>query len=305
MPGVAGSLIVEGKLGRKGLKLLRRTLKSTLQAPYNELILVEHNGDGSVYYFVKEWAREYRVEVDRVETRGPATAAIRALLARFLSGYNHDWLLLVRGFLELRPGWWVEASMHAERRDTGLVWGVVWTRWELDSGCPENPACLERKLRRFECLGSLDDALLRREALKDLEIPGHVRYYVDAWIYWWLRCRGWRVEVAKRGAVALDGWPAEKPSDSIYEAYRLGILEECSTPAREAYRGILKPAASLMLGLVAHVVTRLYTIVLGGGLRDSAINDSPREKWRLVLARLRYGPPRHPCDLVFGSKGKG
>ncbi len=183
-----------------------------------------------------------------IESSGPAASAVRALLARFLADYTQEWLLLVRGLLELRPGWWVEASAHASDDGTALVWGVVWSAWEVDSGCPEDPACLEGKLRRFECLGGLDDALLRREALGDLWIPQHVRHYVDAWVYWWLRCRGWRAAVVKRGAVALEGRPAGRPGDAVYEAYRLGSASSRSAalqPGRpsRAYSGPPPPSS--------------------------------------------------------------
>jgi hypothetical protein len=300
---VAGSLIIEGRLSRRGLKLLRRVLKSTLQAPYSELILIEHNGDGSVYYFVKEWAREYRVEVDRVESRGPAASAVRALLARFLADYTQEWLLLVRGLLELRPGWWVEASMHAADDGTGLVWGVVWSRWEVESGCPEDDACLEGRVRKFECLGGLDDALIRREAVRELRIPVNVKYYVDTWVYWWLKCRGWRATVVKRGAVALEDRPAVQPGEAVYEAYKLGVLEECSAPAREAYRSVLKPATLFITGLAAYSLTLLAYVL---GIRSFLNYDSPRNssssaRLKLFLARLRYGPIRHPCEVVLGS----
>ncbi len=302
MSGITGSLIVEGRLSRDALKMLRKTLKSTLQAPYNELILVEHNGDGSVYYFVKGWAREYRIEVDKLQTRGPASAAVQALLKRFLTDYNQEWLLLVKGFLELSPGWWVEASTHAEKEDTGMVWGVVWTKRELDAGCPSDAACLQGKLRRFECLGGLDDVILRRKAITDLWIPGHVRHYIDAWVTWWLRCRGWRVEIIRKGAVLLKGHTSGKPAESIYEAYRLGILEECNPPARESLKSTLRPIASFIAGLASYTVTRIVTGLLRiRGLHNSTTNSMPTDKLRLLLARLKYGPPRHPCDLVFNT----
>jgi hypothetical protein len=285
------------------LKLLLKTLRSTLQAPYSELILVEHNGDGSLYYFVKEWAKEYRVEVDRLETKGPPSSALKALVNHFLSSYSQEWLLLVKGILELRPGWWIEASKYLEGKNTGLVWGIVWTPWELDKGCSENPACVQGKLKKFECLGGLDDALVRREALKDLAIPSYVRNYVDAWIYWWLKCRGWKVEVVKRGAVAPSGLVMGKPASSIYEAYRLGIIEECGFPHREAYKGILRLTASLLAGLASYTITQLTASLLGGRInRISNMSTDIETRLKLVIARLRYGSPRHPCELVFNLR---
>lgn len=297
LPGVVGSVIVEGRLGRSGLRLLYKVLRSTLQVPYEDLILVEHNGDGGVYYFVREWAGEYGVGVDRVEARGPASSAFRALVKRFLDCYDHEWLLLVWGLLELRPGWWAEASQHTLRGDTGLVWGVVWSPGEVEAGCPGDSGCLESKVRRFSCTGGLEDALLRRRALEDLAIPGFVRHSVGSWVYWWLRCRGWAVAVVASGAVDLGGG-RPGPAEAVYEAYRLGVLEDCSPASRENLKGPRGLASSLLLSLAAGLAYRLSSGPRGPRRADSGLG----RRWRLALARLKYGSPRHPCEVILGMQ---
>ncbi|MEB3806618.1 MAG: glycosyltransferase [Desulfurococcales archaeon] len=301
MQRIVLSMITYNSIKRRGRRLLEMVLESSLQVPYDTIIVVDDGYDGTGD-FIRTWAGEHGKEVfitrSRVD-RGVVTRATarQTAIDLFLEAYTSEWLMFLDDDAVLLEGWWREAKEYISEDRVGIIWGV-----NRDLLEPERN--LEKKIKGFRLRGGLHDTLLRREALQEIPpIPATLHIYEDAWIYWNMTCRGWEYRIVETGCIHYGGDDPFLHSDprAVYEAYRLlGLVEDYRDDAVRDYQGVVKPFINVvrpLLGLLVKMPAALRRRT-AGRLVKMQFNKA-RARWHQAMARLKYGPPRNPCELLL------
>lgn len=91
---VALAMITKNSASRVGPNIFRRVLQSSLQIPYNVMIIV-NDGNDKTSSIIKEFADEYNKEL--IITRSPTRKSTRAIARQtainvFLKNTSNEWL---------------------------------------------------------------------------------------------------------------------------------------------------------------------------------------------------------------------
>jgi hypothetical protein len=316
------SIVTRNALTRVGRDLFREVLDSSLQVPYKSMIIVS-DSDDDTDGFVEQWCDEHGKELIITRTRlGSFTKPTRALARQtaidiFFESFNSEWLMFLDDDCVLNPGWWqwIESNSVLEDPQVGEVWGINW------DATPEREKLLKLLgidlksylVRKFEERGGTHDTLYHRKAIEGVRIPPELHVYEDAYLHFYVKCRGWKYVINPVGVthyhpeLEVDlGREMEKARLAIYTAVRYGtveyenakIMSESLKNKLLAYLSLLRPVAGFAPMLL--VTTRLY------GFRKGFAEAVKRQylkiwfRWR-VLKTVRGRVP-DACEVVANEK---
>jgi len=308
------SLITKDSVKRLGEGLFTRVLRSSLQVPYDTIILVDDGSDSTkdvVRRFAEAYGKEVVVERSRLPPgwgRPTRATARQTAVDVFLQSTVDEWLFFLDDDCVLNDGWWRWAFRRGVLDDpeVGEVWGINWDasplrRQFLRALGIDLKAYL---IRKFEERGGTHDTLYRRAALDGVRIPPELHVYEDAWLHFWVKCRGWRYVVNPVGVTHYH--TADVSLKAEKEKLRLAIESALKYGISEYKDDMLRAAAGGAPGLlrpVAGFVPMLFTAVRAYGLRRGIAEAAKRQylklwfRWQaLKLARGRRLPD--PCEAM-------
>ena len=316
------SIVTRNALTRVGRELFREVLDSSLQVPYKAMTVVS-DSDDDTDSFIKQWCNEHSKELVITRTRLGGFAKPTRALARqtaidiFFESFNDEWLMFLDDDCVLNPGWWqwIESNKVLEDPAVGEVWGINW------DATPEREKFLKLfgidlksyLVRKFEERGGCHDTLYRRKAVEGARIPPELHVYEDAYLHFYVKCRGWKYVINPVGVTHYHPElevdlkkEMEKARMAIYTAVRYGIAEyeyakvfhESLRSRFSAYLSLLRPVAGFAPMLL--VTTRLY------GFRKGFAEAVKRQylklwfRWQI----LRSVKDRVPdiCEVIANEK---
>jgi glycosyltransferase involved in cell wall biosynthesis len=316
------SIVTRNALTRVGGELFRRVLDSSLQVPYKSMVVVS-DSDDDTDSFIKKWCDEYGKELVLSRSRLYSFARPTRATARqtaidvFFESFSDEWLMFLDDDCVLNPGWWqwIESNRVLEDPAVGEVWGVNWDATsEREKFLKFFGIDLKSYLvRKFEERGGCHDTLFRRKAVEGVRIPLELHVYEDAYLHFYVVCRGWKYVINPVGVthyhpeleVDLEK-ELEKARLAIYTAVRYGIVEyehakvlsESIRSRVLAYLSLLRPVAGFAPMLL--VTTRLY------GLRKGFVEAFKRQylkiwfRWQ-VLKSVKSRIP-DACGAVANER---
>jgi len=316
---VVMSIITRNALSRVGRELFRRVLDSSLQVPYKSVIVVS-DSDDDTDAFVKQWCDLNGKELVLARSRlygfaRPTRATARqTAIDIFFELFSDEWLMFLDDDCVLNPGWWkwVEDSKVLEDPAVGEVWGINW------DATPERENYLKLfgidlksfLIRKFEERGGTHDTLYRRKAIEGIRIPPELHIYEDAYLHFYVKCRGWKYVINPVGVTHYN--PIDLRIDlrrdmakarlAIYTAVRYGIVEyenakifhESAKNKLMAYLSLLRPVAGFPLMLL--ITTKVF------GFRKGFVEAVKRQylkiwfRWQ-VLKTVKSRVP-DVCEVI-------
>jgi len=288
------SMITKNSLEK--VKEFEEVWTSSLQVPYDLIILVDDSDSDKTREFVKKFAEEHNKELVIVRSRlynwhKPTRATARqTAIDIFFQNTSAEWLFFLDDDVILRSGWWDEARIHMGDARVGLIWGIDYTdRWikRLKYFQVRGLDYIEYSIRNFSIRGGLHDTLLRRSAIKGVELPPWLNVYEDAWIKRYVECLGYMWRVVKAGATHLraDWETGYSPLDAKISVYADAILR-----LQPATLGKLLKA---LFGLPAYLYYGLRSGSNGWDIWKSRFSY----RYSLLIAsnKCRF----NPCEVVI------
>lgn len=276
-----------------------RVWESSLQIPYDTIILVDDSDSGATREYVKKFAEAHGKElvVERSRLYGwhkPTRATARqTAIDIFLENTNDEWLFFLDDDFILGEGWWEAASPFTKEADVGLLWGIDYTPywhdrlvWLKARGISEK----EYAIKNFNYRGGLHDTLLRRLAIEGLRLPPWLHVYEDAWVKKFVECKGFRtVVIDVLGNVHLRRGPEGYSRDDE------DIMVKVSATLGLERLGIFSFMKAL-LGLPGYLY---FAYKAYGNIRKGfeIWRDRVRFRWKFLLAQKE----RDPCRVVCAS----
>lgn len=173
-------------LTKNSERVLKKCLSSIFKnVPVSRLIIVDGYSSDSTAEIVQRF-KDYYGNVVLLRDGGTRGSAR-------LTGIREArtaWFLFVDSDVILSDRWYEKASNYVEP-DVGAVWGT-----EVWAGMRDKTVLglfLRVTRRIFEMRGGTHDLLVRREAVKDIDIPEHLHVFEDALIKDWITRRGYRL----------------------------------------------------------------------------------------------------------------
>ena len=187
---------------------LNDVLNSTLQIPYNSIILVDDSMDLTVDIF-KKWADAHGKElvVSRSRLYGysrPTRATARqTAIDIFFENFNDEWILFIDDDVIFNDGWWDEAKKYIDEKSVGLIWGVnydanIERRVLLEALGVDYTQYL---IKEFYKRGGTHDTLVRRSALDGIKIPPELHVFEDWYILKYIKEGGYDIRIVKTGVM--------------------------------------------------------------------------------------------------------
>jgi glycosyltransferase involved in cell wall biosynthesis len=239
-----------------------RLWESSLQVPYDLIILIDDSDTDKTRGYVKKFAQEHGKEViiERSRLYGwrkPTRATARqTAIDIFFQNTIAEWLFFLDDDVILKDGWWDETRSYLSEEMVGLVWGVDYTEmWEerMKYFNIRKLDYTEYAINNFKKRGGLHDTLLRRTAIEGMMLPPWLNVYEDAWIKRYIECRGYTTLDMKIAIYADSILRLEAPSylaflknlfglpAYLYYGFRSGINGWEIWKTRVSYRyGLLK-----------------------------------------------------------------
>jgi glycosyltransferase involved in cell wall biosynthesis len=176
-------------LTKNSERVLEKCLNSIYgNIPVNRLIIVDGYSTDNTLRIVEKFKEKYGNVVLLMDngTRGSAR----------MKGINEaatEWFVFVDSDVVLCDKWF-EKAKNLVKEDVGGVWGI-----EIWHGI-KNPIVLKLflKITRkiFDLRGGTHDLLVRRDAIKDIDIPRNLHVFEDAFIKEWIEKKGFRLVAA-------------------------------------------------------------------------------------------------------------
>jgi len=306
-------------------------LKSSLQVPYNTLILVDDSATDATRQLVKDFTNNYNKELIILGSRditkfraGMSDAKPTRAVARqvaidfFLQSMSDEWLMFLDDDAVLNDGWWgwVVKNQVLEDPSVGEVWGV---NYDVDPARERAMKALgidlvDYLVRKFEARGGTHDTLYRRDAISGVFIPPELHVYEDAWLHHFVRCRGWNYVVNPVGVRHYSPWRIDMKKEmerlrlGIRVAVRYGIVEYETMQEMKhaqhkkvlAYLSMFRP----ILGLPLQIYMRARAYGLKDGFKD-AIKRQYLKLWfryqvLRTLRELQHMPD--PCESILATQ---
>jgi glycosyltransferase involved in cell wall biosynthesis len=211
MMHIALSMITKNSYEKVG-NYFSKVWESSLQVPYDVIILIDDSDTDKTREYVKKFAQEHGKEViiERSRLYGwhkPTRATARqTAIDIFFQNTTAEWLFFLDDDVILRDGWWNEAGEYVKEERVGLIWGVEITElWQdrLAYIRARGIDPINYSIQRFMIRGGLHDTMLRREALNGIVLPPWLHVYEDAWVKLFVECRGFLWKIVKTGAIHL------------------------------------------------------------------------------------------------------
>ncbi|BDR91651.1 glycosyltransferase [Vulcanisaeta souniana] len=270
------SMIVKNSVSRIGPNIFKKVLFSSLQVPYDTIILVD-DGNDNTKLIVRDFASEHNKEI--LILRSPYEKPTRALARQmainaFLENTVSEWLFFLDDDAILRPGWWEVSKELMKDPAVGEIWGI---NWDLDNRRKEYVELLgdsykEYLIRAFQIRGGTHDTLYRRDAIRDVIIPHWLHVYEDAWLHHYVNCKGWKSAINEIGIIHLNS-----PISS-------GFMSD-------AQKTIIKYRLLLKYGIDTDEKVKIR-------IKNS---QAVRLRYSISWYGIIYGTVRHMIYLLYGS----
>lgn len=304
---------------------LYNVLASTEQLPYETIILVDDSDDETAEVF-REWCDEKgkKLLACRSKTYGygkPTRATARQTAVDvFLENFREGWLMFVDDDVILNRGWWswLEDNGILNNDEVGEVWGINW------DANPKRERILQifgldlkdYLIRKFHERGGTHDTLYKRKALEGIKIPPELHVYEDAYLHFWVICKGWESIVNPIGILHYHPTftdlkqDKEKIECAIKEALKYGIceyefakiFEEGSKNKIKAYLMLARP----LLGLAPMISTTVNLYGFKRGIKEALKAQYLKLwfRWK-VLRNITDTNIPNVCDVLAQQGGQG
>src|SRR3989339_812783 len=166
-------------LTKNSERMLEKCLESVFKTvPLNRLIIVDGCSTDNTLEIVGKFRKKHGnvIVIKDNGTRGSARL-------RGIRLVETSWFLFVDSDVTLCDDWFKKATSYVNT-DVGAVWGI-----EIWDGLQDSvilKLSLKITKRIFEVRGGTHDLLVRREAVKDIEIPENLHGFEDAFITGWI-----------------------------------------------------------------------------------------------------------------------
>jgi glycosyltransferase involved in cell wall biosynthesis len=153
--------------------------------PVNRLIVVDSYSTDKTLEILSEFEKKHG-NVLVLQDKGTRATARGKGLRRVIT----PWFMFVDSDVVLCKGWFEKARCHVQY-DVGAIWGIeVWSTIH-------NPTLLKLFLRVtrkiFDVRGGTHDTLVRLDSVKDMQVPGNLHVFEDAYIKEWIIKKGYKV----------------------------------------------------------------------------------------------------------------
>ena len=194
------SMITKNSLEKVGSDF-EKVWQSSLQVPYDLILLVDDSDNDKTRRFVENFAKAHGKEIVVLKSKlygwhKPTRATARqTAIDAFFENTDEEWLFFLDDDFILGRGWWDIARRYMDHPDVGLIWGIDYTprwteriKWIRTRGLSER----EYAIYSFNVRGGLHDTLLRRGAIEGVKIPPWLHVYEDAWIKKFAECKNFK-----------------------------------------------------------------------------------------------------------------
>jgi len=203
--------------------LLERCLASIFEnVPVNKLIVVDgFSSDGTM-----EIVNRVRKEFGNVKVLKVDGSRARAR-QRGMAQVTTDLFMFVDSDIVLSPGWFKNAVKQLTS-DVGAVWGV-----NIDV----IPNIKDKRIIKFQSIiarqcfglrGGMHDTLIRREAVKGIEIPQELHAYEDRYIINWIKAQGYKTLIGDNiyclHYKAPGNWSLQNGVSQAIVEFRCGLI---------------------------------------------------------------------------------
>ena len=206
-------------LTKNSERMLKECLESVYEnVPVGQLIVVDGYSKDRTIEILKQFNEKHN-NVKIIFDKGTRATARQ----KGINAVSSDWFMFVDSDVVLCKDWYKKAQKHFET-DVGSVWGIeVWSTIQ-------NPKTLKLFLvitrKVFEIRGGTHDALIRTNLIKDIQIPGNLHVFEDAYIKNWITKKGYRV-IASYNPFCIHYrpptvWTLRGSSGLVAEAFRFG-----------------------------------------------------------------------------------
>ena len=324
--GYVLSMITYNSLRKLGRELFIRVWESSLQVPYDAIILID-DGSDETRDFVREFANEHNKELVVGESRlyGNATRPTRATARQtaidvFLENFGHDYLFFLDDDAVLNPGWWDEyMGLVRKAGENHIAWGIAWgvnwdstpyrAMWLRALGIDYEQYLIDAFHRR----GGEHDTVHPRAVLKEVRdaygrIPPELHVYEDAWLFWATKCLGYADLIIRTGVTHYNPWrdlrrERERWRYAIQAAILYGISEDLGTQGMVrkpiVVQALELPRPILGIPLALYLNIKAYGLNYGS-IRRALVRQYYKLVWRWLnlKARIKYRGviPRTPCE---------
>ncbi|MEM2094347.1 MAG: glycosyltransferase [Candidatus Bathyarchaeia archaeon] len=289
-------------------------LDSTKQLPYRTVILVDDSTDQTVEVF-KEWCEREGKELVLIRGAGTRAIARQKAIDCFLGNLIEAWLMFVDDDVILNHGWWswVLENKVLEEPSVGEIWGISW------DASPQREKFLsffgiefkDYLIRKFNERGGTHDTLYRREAIEGIKIPPELHVYEDAWLHFYVKCRGYNSVVNPIGvrhyhleASGSTDEEKKKIRTAIEVMSKYGIIEY---ETYRAYKASQKAVAYLalarpILGFPPMLFASLRAYGLKQGFREALARQYLKIwfRWQMIKAIKKHCQTSIPdiCEAI-------
>jgi glycosyltransferase involved in cell wall biosynthesis len=173
-------------LTRNSECVLNECLRSIYEnVPVNRLIIVDRFSADETLKIIERYNREYG-NIIVLLREGTRAMARQEGIEKVVT----EWFMFVDSDVVLCKDWFKKAWKFVDE-EVGAIWGVD------VPGNIKSPFLLkiltQVSMRSFSARGGTHDILVRHEAVKDIEIPGNLHVYEDAFIKNWVLEKGHKV----------------------------------------------------------------------------------------------------------------
>ena len=306
-------------------EIFTKVLESTLQVPYNPIILVDDSTTEDTRKIVKDFADKHGKELIIAGSRDiknlrpgyyferPTRAVARQVaIELFMQNFSNEWLMFVDDDAVLNPGWWDWVDKHAVLYDgkVGEAWGINWDADPFRKSFLESVSIdyTEYLTQKFQVRGGTHDTLYRRKAIDGVVIPWELHVYEDAWLHHWVRCHGWESVINPVGVTHYSPFRTDLKTQkkqlelAIYVAFRYGIVEYEISREMHALSiikqtlGLFRPIIGTPLFAVASVRTYGFAKGFSYALRRQYLKLWFR--WQVLRNTIKYGRVPDICDVL-------
>lgn len=170
--------------------LLEKCLTSIYEnVPVNNLIVVDGFSTDNTMEIIDKLERK-NGNVQTLKVDGSRARARQ----RGIRQVRTEWFMFVDSDVILSRDWFKKAEKRLTS-DVGAVWGV---NIDVISGIKDKRIVKFQSLIARQCFGlrgGMHDTLVRREAVRGIEIPEQLHTYEDAFIINWVKARGYKIVI--------------------------------------------------------------------------------------------------------------